>query len=232
MRRSSRIGVLAIALVLIVVLGFLGSSGNVGAKDTSTLTHPAAATLDVTAKAPYTFDPNGVGNEATNATVDVTFTNGDNLAHTFTILNREGYVIKSSDDLAHLISTFGTLVNLVANGGTQVTGNFTAPGIGWYEFVCTESGHFQEGMYGFIAFGEALPSNLTTGAPSTGPGLAVFIITGTIVTLVVIALVLGFVVGRRRGAEHEMPPERLGYPEPPSPTGLPPAMPAPPPRPK
>jgi len=47
-----------------------------------------------------------------------------------------------------------------------------------------------------------------------GPGAALFIIIGTIVSLVVIALVLGFVVGRRKGAEHEMPPERLGYPEP------------------
>ncbi|MCI4365916.1 MAG: hypothetical protein L3K10_07675, partial [Thermoplasmata archaeon] len=57
-------------------------------------------------------------------------------------------------------------------------------------------------------------------------GSAVFIIVGTIVVLTVIAIVLGFVVGRRRGAVHEMPPERLGYPEPRLPT-----EPAPPPRP-
>ena len=41
-----------------------------------------------------------------------------------------------------------------------------------------------------------------------------FIISGTIAGLVVLALVLGFVIGRRKGAVHEMPPERLGYPEP------------------
>jgi hypothetical protein len=50
---------------------------------------------------------------------------------------------------------------------------------------------------------------------STDPGVAVFIIVGTIVALVVIALVLGFVVGRRRGSHDEMAPQRLGYPEPP-----------------
>ena len=86
-----------------------------------------------------------------------------------------------------------------------------------YEFVCTEPGHFTNGMYGFIAFGENLPGNLTVSATSTDPGAAVFIIVGTIVSLVVIALVLGFVVGRRRGSVYEMPPQRLGYPEPESP---------------
>jgi len=82
-------------------------------------------------------------------------------------------------------------------------------------------------MYGFIAFGEPLPSNLTVSAASVGPGEAVFIIVGTIVALTVIAIVLGFVVGRRRGSSEEMPPERLGYPEPlvPSEPALPPGAP-------
>jgi len=69
-------------------------------------------------------------------------------------------------------------------------------------------------MYGFIAFGIALPSNLSVTVPYDGAGAAVFIIVGTIVSLTVVAIVLGFVVGRRRGASEEMPPERLGYPEP------------------
>ena len=49
--------------------------------------------------------------------------------------------------------------------------------------------------------------------------------------LTVIAIVLGFVVGRRKGSEFEMPPERLGYPEPSAPSAgapLPPTPPHPP----
>ena len=65
-------------------------------------------------------------------------------------------------------------------------------------------------MSGLLGSGEA-PGSLST---SNGPGAPVYIISGTIVGLVILALVLGFVVGKRRGAAEEMPPERLGYPEP------------------
>jgi hypothetical protein len=82
-------------------------------------------------------------------------------------------------------------------------------------------------MYGFIAFGINLPSNLTVSTGPTGPGVGVFIISGTIVVLVVVALVLGFVVGRRKGSEFEMPPERLGYAEPPAPPPAPASTPMP-----
>jgi hypothetical protein len=105
----------------------------------------------------------------------------------------------------------------VTGSGDQAHASFTSPGPGWYEFVCLEPGHFQEGMYGYIAFGMALPTNLTPASVNTGPGIAVFIISGTIVALVLVAIVLGFVVGQRKGSKFEMPPERLGYPEPPAP---------------
>ncbi len=84
---------------------------------------------------------------------------------------------------------------------------------------CLIPGHFP-GMYGLLGSGE--PGS--GGSISTGPGAAVFIIGGTIAGLVVIAIVLGFVVGKRRGSHDEMPPERLGYPE--QPTVAPPAPPA------
>ncbi len=153
-----------------------------------------------------------------NTTVTVTFTNGDTTGniHTFTILNRSGYVIKSPSDLTTQLASYHALFSLTANSTKTVTASFHSPATGWYEFFCNITGHFGEGMYGFIAFGEGLPSNLSVGPAATGPGLVVFIIVGTIVTLTVLALVLGFVVGRRKGAVHEMPPERLGYPEPPS----------------
>ena len=178
---------------------------------------PSAGTtsISVTAlSAGYTFDPNAISNVATHTLINVSFTDADGVAHTFSIIDREGVVIPSTADVASLAGQYGLLIGLNASSAGTVTGSFTSPGVGWYEFVCLEPGHFDSGMYGFIAFGEAVPSNLSVSSSTPGPGLAVFIIVGTIVALVVIALVLGFVIGQRRGAQHEMPPERLGYPEP------------------
>ena len=183
----------------------------------------ASGYINVTGEDSYSFVPNTFEQLPTNATIKVAFTDAGVLAHTFSILDREGWVIPSTADLPQLVSTYGLLVGANASGPGTVPATFTSPGPGWYEFVCLESGHFQSGMYGFVAFGENLPANLTVSAPSMAAGAAVFIIVGTISALVVVAIVLGFVVGRRRGSEFEMPPERLGYPEP---STLPPSEPA------
>ena len=216
--------VLAAALVAAVFAG-IGGVQQVGARSTS----PAGATtIAVTASNGYAFTPNTFEQVATNTTISVTFTDASDLSHTFTIIGREGWVIPSTYSTDQILAlaygpTYPHLYNSnVSGSGDQETGSFTAPGTGWYEFICTEAGHFTLGMYGFIAFGMNLPSNLTVSSGVPGPGIALFIIIGTIVALVVIALVLGFVVGKRRGAEMEMPPERLGYPEPPL-AGEPPA---------
>lgn len=181
----------------------------------------SAHNLNVTGVS-YSFTPDLVNNLSMSTNYFVNFTDSDTAgaAHTFTILGWEGVVIPSSWGATQLSGlAYGRahpyIANINASGAGTYAGNFTSPASpGWYEFVCTEGGHFQLGMFGFISFGEALPANLTVTAPATGAGLAVFIIVGTIVTLTVIAIVLGFVVGRREGAQFEMPPERLGYPEP------------------
>lgn len=184
----------------------------------------ASGYLNVSAVSGFSFVPNMFEQLPVNSTITVEFTDGDTTgaAHTFTIVKWEGHQIPSSENSSALNqlaygSAHGNLVNINASSaGPPISRTFTSPAAGWYEFVCTQSGHFQTGMYGFVAFGENLPSNLTVSGPSVGPGEAVFIIVGTIVTLTVIAIVLGFVVGRRRGASFEMPPERLGYAEPPA----------------
>jgi uncharacterized cupredoxin-like copper-binding protein len=221
----------ALAIVLAGALLFAGVAG-LG------LVRPAGAdavqavtgnTLDVTATTTYSYTPNTFEQVPTNSTITVSLTDAGAIAHTFTIIGREGWVIPSSissTDFSNLVygKSPAVLFNLNISGAGTLTGTFTSPGPGWYEFVCTEPGHFLSGMYGFIAFGINLPSNLTVSSGTPGPGAALFIIIGTIVALVVIALVLGFVVGRRKGAVHEMPPERLGYAEPPAPgTPLPPS---------
>ncbi len=195
----------------------------------SSAVNVASSPLEVTAEAGFAFTPDSFGDLPVNSTITVVFTDNDASPHTFTIMDRQGWVIPSDYSSAQINAlAYGSkpaLLNLnasaVGSGGDTQTGNLTVTAPGWYEFVCTEPGHFQQGMYGFVAFGMPVPSNLSVTTGDTGPGVAVFIIVGTIVSLVVIALVLGFVVGRRRGDTYEMPPQRLGYLEPEAPATAP-----------
>jgi plastocyanin len=209
---------LAVALALILVLSLFGI-GSAAVRSPSSHLGVATGTsaIAVTASSGFQFNPNEVAYVDTNTSITLTFTNGDSNTHSFTISSVQGTVIPSSftfDQLTAYFAQHPPLFSILGAGPSKQVVNFTSPPIGWYEFVCNQSGHFEEGMYGFIAFGEALPSNLTVSLAPDGPGAAVFIIVGTIVALTVIAIILGFVVGRRKGAIHEMPPERLGYPEP------------------
>jgi plastocyanin len=225
-------GPLAVVLALVLILSLFGIGSSQAASHATAEQQVAGSTLAVTASTGFVFTPALFGNAALKTSIVVTFTDGDSLDHTFTLSSRQGWVIPNSYTVAQLAAFFNQyhpLFNLNATAASQSINNFTSPTTpGWYEFVCNESGHFQEGMYGFIAFGEPLPANLTVSATPDGPGAAVFIIVGTIVALTVIAIVLGFVVGRRRGSSEEMPPERLGYPEPLVPAEPPPAPGAPP----
>ncbi len=219
MFRSGRSRALALGVALVLMVALFAGAGLSRAAPTASVETDASSSLAVTAASGFKFVQSTYQQLPTNTTISVTFTDADTLPHTFSILKRQGVVIPTAtttDQLDQLFSTYGAIVSLNASGpGGQTPGTFNSPSApGWYEFVCLEYGHFGSGMYGFIAFGMNLPGNLTVTAPSTGPGAAVFIISGTIVALVVIALVLGFVIGQRRGSQHEMPPERLGYPEP------------------
>jgi plastocyanin len=220
-----------VALVLTVALALTGVVALVETVPVRAQSVDAngAATFQVSAQSSgYSFSPTTIENLASGTNVTVTFSDLAPLSHSFTIYGRQGVVIPTSTDsgtLLHMIygSGYKPLVDINLSGLQSMQVTFAAPpSPGWYEFVCNQVGHFEEGMYGFIAFGEALPSNLSVSSPNTGPGAAVFIIVGTIVSLVVIAIVLGFVVGRRRSSIDEMPPERLGYPEPSMPEPAPP----------
>ena len=219
--RTDRNRALAAALGILLVSGVFAGLGALRETQAQSLPTLTTNSIDVTATTSLSYAPNEFQDVATNASISVSFTDASSLAHTFTIIGKEGWVIPSTispTDFDKLVygSSPKVLYNLNISSAGTTPGNFTSPGPGWYEFVCTEPGHFASGMYGFIAFGMNLPSNLTVSTGSPGPGSALFIIIGTIATLVVIALVLGFVAGRRQGAEHEMPPERLGYAEPPA----------------
>ncbi len=219
----------AIVVVALLALAVPVSSSNdpAMAGGGSAVTASGSTSLSISVSNAFAFSPSAVGNLAPNSTISVTLTTLGSLAHTFTLVNasNEGYNLASlaggnpaavtAGQLNSFFAKYPPLVNvpfLTTLGSKEI--NFTSPAKGWYEFICTEPGHYQSGMFGFLAFGMDVPSNLSGATVNTGPGLPVFIITGTIVSLVVIAVVLAFVVGRRRQGE-EMPPERLGYPEPP-----------------
>lgn len=216
-------------LTLAVVLGLV-AAGTVAVATSrivvaQSIVVDTGTTLYDTAKSPYTFANRSYQMLPLNTKIALHFYDDDPLPHTFTIINRSdvaipNYATISGHALGVILQTYGTLVNITANGTSmgpiRDISQVAAPG--WYEFVCIEAGHLNQGMYGYVAFGEALPANLSFATGLPGPGLAVFIIVGTIVALTVLAIVLGFAVGQRRGAVHEMPPERLGYPEPEAPS--------------
>jgi len=233
LRRYRGRGLLAVSLVVALV----AAGGVMVATSRVVLASPVevdtGTSLSETASAPFKFDVCSFEMLPTGGMIALTFFNADAAsAHTFTIIDYPNYQIPSTASLSSLVGSYGTLVSTTAqplgygnNSSTPYVVDFAAPKTAsWFEFVCLESGHFAAGMYGFIAFGENLPAGLGCGG-SPGPGLAVFIIIGTIVTLTVLAIVLGFVIGRREGSTYEMPPERLGYPEPPTTAPQPPVEP-------
>jgi len=218
--RTDRTRALALTLAALLVASAFAGLLLVRPVSAASVQSGASGTIAVTATTAFSFAPNEFQNVPANSNITVDFTDASATAHTFTIIGKEGWVIPASitpTDFNNLV--YGDSPSVVFNFNITSPGtlplSFTSPPPGWYEFVCTEPGHFALGMYGFIAFGMNLPANLTVSTSSQAPGAALFIIIGTIVTLVVIALVLGFVVGKREGSKHEMPPERLGYPEPP-----------------
>jgi len=222
---------IAVGVVALLLVGALANGQVVGNARANAVVTVSASTFVVNATGTFSFSPSKIQNVPTNQTVTVSFSNYDTSGapHTFTIIGCEGINFPTTANPSDYINgskcAKAPLVNVVSSSSTPMNVPFPAPATGWYEFLCTQSGHLYQGMRGYIAFGMDLPTNLTTGGPDTGPGLAVFIIVGTIVALTVIAIVLGFVVGRREGGQHEMPPERLGYPEPLSPPARPPTPP-------
>jgi plastocyanin len=208
-------GAVAFGTVVSLLLFGLGAA--------AAIPQPAAATgaLTVTVGSALQFTLST--NEVTpGANITLTIVQTDSVEHTFTLSNVSGITFSSNNDTNDLLTfvrEHPPLVNItIPSGQDTYVYHFIAPPFGEYAYFCLIPGHFPS-MYGLLGSGEP-----GSGASiSTGPGAAVFIIGGTIAGLVVLAIVLGFVVGKRRGSHDEMPPERLGYPEqaPPSPPSPP-----------
>lgn len=177
----------------------------------------ATDSLSVTVGDDFAFTPDTLEAAAPGDNVTITVTELGTTTHTFTLSSVANFSFPTSDqtgDLQTYFSAHPPLVNLTINGttGYKASATFRAPALGVYEYVCLEQSHFSEGMFGFFGSGVAPSGPAGPAAP-----VGVYIIAGVIVTLVVLALVLGFVVGKREGNTQVMPPERLGYPEPEAP---------------
>ncbi len=234
----------AVRIATVLTIGVLLAAGGFAAAGSVTVVEAGVvqatgASTTITASSSFTFSPSVVNDLPLATAVSIDFMNGDGaLTHTFTIIGCENVSFPDTAQLSHFINGTGSdkcqqapLLNVVQGPSSSKTVTLSATAVtkaGWFEFVCQEPGHLAKGMYGFLGFGLTVPANLTPVTPNTAAGTAVFIIVGTIVTLTVIAIVLGFVVGRREGAKHEMPPERLGYAEPPAPGSDEPKTPLPP----
>jgi len=198
---SRRVRPISLALVILLVGGMTLVPFPVSPMSPARAAGTASdATLSIAAVGDYGYQPDLLEQQPTNTTISVTFTDKSPMAHTFTVLNREGWVVPTSYTTSQIDAlVFGRSASVMFNlnvtqTGMQNTSSFGSPGPGWYEFICTVSGHFQLGMYGFIAFGMNLPSNLTPvnrtglgGALSFGPVEAA-VLGGVVIVLLVGAI--------------------------------------------
>jgi plastocyanin len=214
MRRGPvKVGAILAAAFLLGAFGSVALALEAGAASPRSSAGGVTLTVSVGDQFSFSLSTNEV---QPGQTVTVVLVELGTTAHTFTLSPIPNFQFNSSDSAAHLLDFFTAhppLVNLSVDGlqtGEKVSQTFTAPAYGLYEYVCLESGHFSQGMYGQLGSGEQGSGGAT---PVTGPGWQVFAIGGGIAALVITTIVLGFVLGQRPGTKHEMAPERLGYPE-------------------
>ncbi|MCW6167468.1 MAG: plastocyanin/azurin family copper-binding protein [Thermoplasmatales archaeon] len=210
--------VIAVGITSLAAFGWYGFVVPAATQQSAPPPSSAGTSFTVTASAPFHFTES-TDEVAANATITLTFTNTDTIAHTFSLFSVQGVAIPSTASVNFTGVSYGGhfypfLFVLYQNGtGTHSAYTFQAPPTGWYEFVCSEPGHFAAGMFNAIGFGIPAPANITGGGAAATVGWPVFVIAGTIGGLVVLAVVLGF-AWAPRDKRPEAPPEEPEYPEP------------------
>lgn len=197
-------GAAVTALAILMVGGVLAVAPASGHPETAVSPLAQAGWINISAVNQYGYSPANLEEVPTYANITVTFTDRSDMAHTFTIIGREGWVIPNSYSQEQINQlAFGdnppVLVNVNVSGlGDVNVAYFESPGPGWYEFICTESGHFALGMYGFIAFGMDLPSNLTTtNRTLVGGGLSFNTTEAIVVSALILVAAVSYVALRR-----------------------------------
>lgn len=218
-RRRQLVGTVAITalLLLLPVTLTLAAAGNLSSRPLVVRTASTITIqMSVGANGAYAFAPDAISNITPGENVTIDLSNLGSIPHTFTLSSLVNYTLPYAGN-TNLTGTFLVQhpayysINIpVGPCSNCAIASFTAPMVkGSYQFFCTEAGHFALGMEGFLG----IDVYVGGAPPPPGIGTPVFIISGVIVSLVIIAIVLGFVIGKREGSKHEMPPERLGYPE-------------------
>ena len=108
----------------------------------------------------YSFVPSVLAANTTHfpIIVDVLVTNTGSLGHTFTVSPLSNYTLSP----ANFTMTFATNAPLVnapipSGAGSTAWANFTIRAPGVYQYICTVSGHFANGMTGFLYINVAPP---------------------------------------------------------------------------
>ncbi len=157
----------------------------------------------------YQFVPATLSASSTHfpVVVNVLVTNQGALGHTFTVSPLANYTLSP----ANFTDTFQTNPALVSapvpgGAGSTVWANFTVRGPGIYQYICTVTGHFANGMTGFLYVDVPVPP------PPVAPSTAIvdtWVLIGSAVLLgvgIVLALVATY-AGRFPGSksDHEHP---------------------------
>ncbi len=137
---------------------------------------------------------------ATNLKIVVT--NLGNFPHTFTLSAAANQTLATVAGIVPLVN-----LSVNASPGATVSGSFTVPKPGVYEFACTIAGHFQAGMFGFLYVGVAVPK------PAPPPSTA--IVQGGVLAGAGVLLGIGIVLATASGFAGRFsrrPPREPGHP--------------------
>ncbi len=138
--------------------------------------------------------------------IDVLVTNTGSLGHTFTVSPLANYTLSP----ANFTDTFSANAPLVSapvpgGAGSTVWANLTVKAPGIYQYICTVTGHFANGMTGFLYVGVPVPP------PPVAPSTAIvdtWVLVGTVgllavgVLLAVVASYSGRFPRRSGGHDH------------------------------
>jgi len=206
MSAPGRWKVVTVAALVTAVLVAFSNLGPIGETIASPSVGPSS--IYVANTADYVYAPDTFENLPTYTNITVTFVMNvsEYDTHTFTIIGEEGVQLPldtSQQEIDEL--SFGhspaPLFNLNVSYPDDIrsVGSFESPGPGWYEFLCSQWGHFANGMYGFIAFGMSLPTNLTLPQVRTSIGANLnFNATEAVVVGALVAVAaVGYVMLRR-----------------------------------
>jgi plastocyanin len=130
-------------------------------------TAPGLETFENTTDS-YAFIPNVLAANDTHYpfNLDVLVTNTGDFSHTFTLASQSNVTL-SPANFSDYFQQHAPLVNVQvpAGAGSTVWANFTVPGPGVYQYICEITGHFSNGMTGFLYVGVPVPPQ--PGPPST-----------------------------------------------------------------